>query len=80
MSKTKKWYEAKFNEAGIPLDVTTEETLKLFESMFQNALTNVEDSYKEKYEDGAIGVTKKDIALEAINRIRTEFANLKQNV
>lgn len=80
MSKTKKWYETKFNEAGIPFDEVTEETLKLFESMFQNALTNVEDFYKEKYEDGVIGVIKKDTALETINKVRKEFANLKQNV
>lgn len=80
MSKTKKWYETKFNEAGIPFDEVTEETLKLFESMFQNALTNVEDFYKEKYEDGVIGIIKKDTALETINKVRKEFANLKQNV
>lgn len=80
MSKTKKWYETKFNEAGIPFDEVTEETLKLFESMFQNALTNVEDFYKEKYENGVIGIIKKDTALETINKVRKEFANLKQNV
>lgn len=80
MSKTKKWYETKFNEMGIPFDEVTEETLKLFESMFQNALTNVEDFYKEKYEEGVIGVIKKDTALETINKVRKEFANLKQNV
>lgn len=80
MSKTKKWYETKFNEMGIPFDEVTEETLKLFESMFQNALTNVEDFYKEKYEEGVIGIIKKDTALETINKVRKEFANLKQNV
>lgn len=80
MSKTKKWYETKFNEAGIPLDSTTEETLKLFESMFQNALTNVEDDYQERYDNDQIGREELEIGQRAVQRVRKTFAELKKNV
>ena len=80
MSKTKKWYETKFNEAGIPLDNTTEETLKLFESIFQNALVSVEDDYQERYDNDQIGREELEIGQGAVQRVRNAFAELKKNV
>ena len=80
MSKTKKWYEAKFNEAGIPLDNTTEETLKLFESILQNALVSVEDDYQERYDNDQIGREELEIGQGAVQRVRKAFAELKKNV
>lgn len=80
MSKTKKWYETKFNEAGIPLDSTTEETLKLFESILQNALVSVEDNYQERYDNDQIGREELEIGQGAVQRVREAFAELKKNV
>ena len=80
MSKTKKWYETKFNEAGVPLDSTTEETLKLFESIFQNALVSVEDDYQERYDNDQIGREELEIGQGAVQRVRNTFAELKKNV
>ena len=80
MSKTKKWYEAKFNEAGIPFDATTEETLKLFESILQNALVSVEDDYQERYDNDQIGREELEIGQRAVQRVRKAFAELKKNV
>ena len=80
MSKTKKWYEAKFNEAGISFDNTTEETLKLFESILQNALVSVEDDYQERYDNDQIGREELEIGQSAVQRVRKTFAKLKENV
>lgn len=80
MSKTKKWYETKFNEAGIPFDEVTEETLKLFESMLQNALVSVEDDYQEQYDNDQIGRDEMEIGQGAVQRVREAFAKLKKNV
>lgn len=80
MSKTKKWYETKFNEMGIPFDAVTEETLKLFESMLQNALVSVEDDYQERYDNEQIGREELEIGQGAVQRVRETFAKLKKNV
>lgn len=80
MSKTKKWYEAKFNEMGIPFDKATEETLKLFESILQNALVNVEDDYQERYDNDQIGREELEIGQGTVQRVREAFAELKKNV
>ena len=80
MSKTKKWYETKFNEAGIPFDEVTEETFKLFESILQNALVSVEDDYQEQYDNDQIGRNEMEIGQGAVQRVREAFAKLKKNV
>lgn len=81
MSKTKRWYEALSNEAGVLLDSATEEILKKgFETMLQNALVSVEDFYQERYDNDQIGREELEIGQQAVQRVRKAFANLEKNM
>ena len=50
------------------MDNTTEETLKLFESIFQNALFSVEDDSQERYDNDQIGREELKIGQGAVQR------------